>query len=158
MLNQKQCCKPRFPDNVQNFVLKLQNSTVMSQEIILRIRGTPFDNVKFGDCSFVHRKIARLNVNAIKLSDLIDLNSEVLEPPLTTLLSNKDLKSFKDTPMQVPKWPSHTQSVERCVKMVTEATGHVYSHEQRGGYISCYTRLYKQLAGNCWKETTARRI
>ncbi|KAI4458007.1 ubiquitin-conjugating enzyme e2 [Holotrichia oblita] len=33
------------------------------------------------------------------------------------------------------KFPSHTQSVERCVKLVTEATEKVCGHENRGGYI-----------------------
>ena len=84
-------------------------------EIVLRIRDTPFYNDQLGDCSFIQRKAAQLNVDAMKLSDLLDLNSEVLKPPLTTSLTSKDFKSFKDTPMQVPKWPSHTQSVERCV-------------------------------------------
>ncbi|KAG7157448.1 hypothetical protein Hamer_G005885, partial [Homarus americanus] len=56
---------------------------------------------------------------------------DILEPPLTTSLTSQELRNLKETPMQVPKWPSHTQSVERCVKMVTEAAGHVYSHERR---------------------------
>ena len=38
--------------------------------------------------------------------------------------------------MNVPGWPSHTQSIERFVKMVTEAAGHVYSHERREWYIN----------------------
>ncbi|KAG7155497.1 hypothetical protein Hamer_G031753, partial [Homarus americanus] len=54
-----------------------------------------------------------------------------LRPPMTTSLTSQELRNLKETPMQVPKWPSHTQSVERCVKMVTEAAGHVYSHERR---------------------------
>ena len=37
--------------------------------------------------------------------------------------------------MEVPNWPSHTQSVERCIKMVTEAAARVYSKERREGYI-----------------------
>ncbi|KAG7177385.1 hypothetical protein Hamer_G016669, partial [Homarus americanus] len=76
-------------------------------------------------------KIPPINVNATKLSELVDLSLEVLEPPLTTSLTSQELRNLKETPMQVPKWPSHTQSVERCVKMVTEAAGHVYSHERR---------------------------
>ncbi|KAG7174021.1 hypothetical protein Hamer_G030544, partial [Homarus americanus] len=75
--------------------------------------------------------IPPINVNATKLSELVDLSLEVLEPPLTTSLTSQELRNLKETPMQVPKWPSHTQSVERCVKMVTEAAGHVYSHERR---------------------------
>ncbi|KAG7177793.1 hypothetical protein Hamer_G031994, partial [Homarus americanus] len=54
-----------------------------------------------------------------------------LRPPMTTSLTSQELRNLKETPMQVPKWPSHTQSVERCVKMVTEAAGYVYSHERR---------------------------
>ena len=38
-------------------------------------------------------------------------------------------------PMQVPDWPSHTQSVERCVKITTEAAGHVFSQQRRDVYI-----------------------
>ena len=37
--------------------------------------------------------------------------------------------------MQVPPWPCHTQSIERCVKQVTEAAGKVYTQEKREGYI-----------------------
>ena len=121
-------------------------------EIILKIRGTPFDDDQLGDCSFIQRKSVQLNVDAIKLSDLLDLNSEVLEPPLTTFLTSKDLKSSKDTPMQVPKWPSHTQSVERCVKMVTEAAGHVYSHEKREGYIKAQLASRQLLERNNSKK------
>ena len=37
--------------------------------------------------------------------------------------------------MVVPDWPSHTQSIERCVKMTTEAAAHVFSEERREQYI-----------------------
>ncbi|KAG7169208.1 hypothetical protein Hamer_G030767, partial [Homarus americanus] len=100
-------------------------------EVILKIRGTLIDDDQLGDCSFHSRKVPPINVNATKLSELVDLSLEVLEPPLTTSLTSQELRNLKETPMQVPKWPSHPQSVERCVKMVTEAAGHVYSHERR---------------------------
>ena len=123
MLDQEQCCKQCFSSRCSN----LRTEAI---ETILRIRGTPFEDDQLGDCSFSQRKVAKLNVNTSKLSELVDLSSEALEPPLTTSLTSKDLKSFKDTPMIVTKWPSHTQSVEKCVKMVTEAASHVYSHEK----------------------------
>ncbi|KAG7175663.1 hypothetical protein Hamer_G031229, partial [Homarus americanus] len=97
----------------------------------VEIRGTLIDDDQLGDCSFHSRKVPPINVNATKLSELVDLSLVVLEPPLTTSLTSQELRNLKETPMQVPKWPSHTQSVERCVKMVTEAAGHVYSHERR---------------------------
>ena len=47
--------------------------------------------------------------------------SEVTEPPLTLSLTTMQLKIFLDKPMEVPECSSHTQSVERVVKRVTEA-------------------------------------
>ncbi|KAG7160627.1 hypothetical protein Hamer_G031165, partial [Homarus americanus] len=101
-----------------------QKKKMKSEEAIQREEELCQDVYHFFD-------IPPINVNATKLSELVDLSLEVLEPPLTTSLTSQELRNLKETPMQVPKWPSHTQSVERCVKMVTEAAGHVYSHERR---------------------------
>ena len=57
-------------------------------------------------------------------------------PPPTCDKITAHIKTFIDYPMNVPGWPSHTQSIERFVKMVTEAAGHVYSHERREWYIN----------------------
>ena len=65
----------------------------------------------------------------------MDLSVGATEPPLTCKLTSSSIRRFVETPMEVPDWPSHTQSVERCVMIVTEAAGHVYSHERREGYI-----------------------
>lgn len=48
------------------------------------------------------------------------------------------VRAFHDNPMSVPAWPSHTQSIERCVKQVTEASSNVYSQERREGYIRAH--------------------
>lgn len=122
-------------------------------EVILKIRGTLIDDDQLGDCSFHSRKVPPINVNATKLSELVDLSLEVLEPPLTTSLTSQELRNLKETPMQVPKWPSHTQSVERCVKMVTEAAGHVYSHERREGYIKAQIASRLLMTRNQSKES-----
>ena len=37
--------------------------------------------------------------------------------------------------MEVLSWPSHTQSIERVVKMVTEASAKYYTYEKREGAI-----------------------
>ncbi|KAG7172167.1 hypothetical protein Hamer_G029256, partial [Homarus americanus] len=111
-----------------------QKKKMKSEEAIQREEELCQDVYHFFDIGrlFVSfKKSSPINVNATKLSELVDLSLEVLEPPLTTSLTRQELRNLKETPMQVPKWPSHTQSVERCVKMVTEAEGHVYSHERR---------------------------
>ncbi|KAG7161114.1 surface-exposed virulence protein BigA-like 2, partial [Homarus americanus] len=115
-----------------------QKKKMKSEEAIQREEELCQDVYHFFDSSSDEQEatsddIPPINVNATKLSELVDLSLEVLEPPLTTSLTSQELRNLKETPMQVPKWPSHTQSVERCVKMVTEAAGHVYSHERREG-------------------------
>ncbi|KAG7163880.1 hypothetical protein Hamer_G027997, partial [Homarus americanus] len=113
-----------------------QKKKMKSEEAIQREEELCQDVYHFFDSSSDEQEatsddIPPINVNATKLSELVDLSLEVLEPPLTTSLTSQELRNLKETPLQVPKWPSHTQSVERCVKMVTEAAGHVYSHERR---------------------------
>jgi len=104
-------------------------------EKILEIRGIGDDNVQMGNASVRPRTIPKINADAKSLIDLIDWCSGITEPPLSCSLTTAQIKQFVDTPMIVADWPSHTQSVERCIKMVTEASGHVYSQDRREGYI-----------------------
>ena len=104
-------------------------------EKILEIRRIGDDNVQMGNASVRPRTIPKINADAKSLIDLIDWCSGITEPPLSCSLTTAQVKQFVDTPMIVEDWPSHTQSVERCIKMVTEASGHVYSQDRREGYI-----------------------
>ena len=104
-------------------------------EKILQIRGEGDETTQLGDSSVRPRKTPSVNTEATSLSQLIDWSSGVYEPPLTCSLTTYDIKTFVSKAMVVPDWPSHTQSVERCVKMTTEAAAHVYSEERREQYI-----------------------
>ena len=104
-------------------------------EKILNIRGTGDETTQVGDSSVRSRKTPAINSDATTLSQLIDWTSAVYEPPLTCSLTTSEVKAFVNCPMVVPDWPSHTQSVERCVKMTTEAAAHVYSYQRREQYI-----------------------
>ena len=73
--------------------------------------------------------------------DYIDIipwqECSVTEPPILSRLSDEDLKDFiksNDIP-KFEKSPCHTQSVERCVKLVTEASASVCGVEARDGFI-----------------------
>ena len=57
------------------------------------------------------------------------------EPIYTSPLSKKEIKGLIDKPYDAPKLSCHTQSTERCVKLVTEAAAAVCGHEARDGYI-----------------------
>ena len=106
-----------------------------AMEKILKIRGEGDEMSQLGDSRVRPRKTPSINCEAITLSQLIDWSSGVSEPPLTCSLTTAEIKAFVGNPMVVPNWPSHTQSVERCVKMTTEAASYVYSHERRDHYI-----------------------
>ena len=109
---------------------------VIGVERVLAIRGQGNPDTQLGDSSIRVRSTLILNFNAKKLVDLIDWSDDAIsEPPLTCSLTTTELRKLIDSPMEVPKWPCHTQSVERVIKMVTEASAKYFSHEKRDGGI-----------------------
>jgi len=84
-------------------------------------------------------KIPILNFEADTYIDLIDwLSVEITEPPLTKSISDHDLKSMisdVSAEIDILKFPCHTQAVERCIKLVTEASAAVCGIESRDGFI-----------------------
>ena len=105
---------------------------------IIEIKGNGVEEVQLGDMSLRPRLrplTPEINPESENLIDLIDWCSGATEPPPTCSLTTAQVKQFVDTPMSAPDCPSHTQSIERCVQMVTEASGHVYSQDRREGYI-----------------------
>ena len=91
------------------------------------------------------KQIRTFKVPPIKYSsedyiDLIDWDAlkTLTEAPLTKRLSESQIKSFMESKAlwdDIPKIPSHTQSVERHIKLVTQATEKVCGPENRDGFI-----------------------
>jgi len=82
----------------------------------------------------------RLNVN------MIDWEAERLsEPPLTSNKTEVELLSFKETPFGVPKYPCHTQAVERAIRLISEASATVVGKEVRDGFIRQRIEARKEL-------------
>lgn len=82
-----------------------------------------------------------LNFSASDYIDMINwTDCEVTEPPVTRGISDQDLEillSDITTPkLEFPRFPCHTQAVERCVKVVTEASTSVCGAKARDGFIS----------------------
>ena len=102
---------------------------------ITELRGEGNIMIQKGNDSVRPRRTPELNTEATKISELINWKMPVYEPPLTTSLTTFEVKQFLSKPMEVPNWCCHTQAIERCVKMVTEAATTVYSHEKREGII-----------------------
>jgi hypothetical protein len=93
------------------------------------------------------RKVARgirlfqppdLNWTSSDYTEMIHWNSKqspTSEPPVTKGYSDDKLKLAVSKPLSLPKYPCHTTSVERCVKLVSEASTQVYGGEARHGLI-----------------------
>lgn len=60
----------------------------------------------------------------------------ITEPPLTLSNTAEQIMAINDTPMVVPDYANNTQSVERCIKLVTDAAKAVCGNEARDGFIT----------------------
>jgi hypothetical protein len=81
-----------------------------------------------------------LNFNSTDYIDLVNWrNCEVTVPPILAGMSEELLKSLiagqAPPVMEFENFPCHTQSVERCVKLVTEAAAAVCGAKSRDGFI-----------------------
>ena len=92
-------------------------------EKILELRRKEGDEDQ-GDSSVRPRRTPAVNTKASCLRELIEW-TDIHEPPLTCEKSRDELLEYIKTPMPVPQWPCHGQSIERCVKQVTEAASKV---------------------------------
>ena len=71
-------------------------------------------------------------------TDLIDLSvNGVCEPPLTLDFSDNELQSsfLTSEKINLPDFPSHSQGMERAVKLVMEASQSVYGFEASHQHI-----------------------
>ena len=85
-----------------------------------------------------------LNFNAGEYYEMIDRSElAITEPPVVNAMTVTELWQFirmDETPtILFPKFPRHTQAVERLVKLVTEASKNACEPNSRDGFIR--TRL-----------------
>jgi hypothetical protein len=87
-------------------------------------------------------RVPKLKFSAESYEDMIFWsNQNLTEPPLTKCLTTATLKAHLTDndgltpPLTFPKFPCHTQSVERCVKLVTEVSLRTCGHLRRHGLI-----------------------
>lgn len=78
-----------------------------------------------------------LNFFAEDYTEMIDWkNCDITPPPFLSKISDKNLQIMvKNNCIELPNLPCHTQSVERCVKLVTQASLSVVDPESRDGLI-----------------------
>lgn len=82
----------------------------------------------------------KINFEARDYTEIIDWQScKLTPPPLLRNVTDEEIKLFVNQDfkpiMDFKKFPCHTQAVERCVKLVTEASSKVCGHSARDGFI-----------------------
>ena len=100
---------------------------------ILKLRK----GIDSGDTCVRPYKIPKtFNLNAHELKELIDWEKEkITEPSLTAHMTVAELQLVKQVPLTVRKFSLHTQSCERAVKLVSEASASVAGQKKRHGFI-----------------------
>jgi hypothetical protein len=90
-----------------------QTVRVKAVDVILKLRGTQ----ELGDDKPRKFIIPELKFDASSYTEMIDWKKEALyEPAITTSLTASQLRDLKLAPLMLPRYPAHTQSVERLVK------------------------------------------
>ena len=79
--------------------------------------------------------VPKINLEANVYYRMVNLNSQdVTKPPVTKRMSVESIEQFRTKPLRLDH-PCHNQSVERHVKLVSEASQTVAGFEKRDGLI-----------------------
>ena len=93
-------------------------------------------------------KVPKLIYDADSYDKMIDWDlTPLTEPPLTFHITDDNLHHIIDEPLSVPPYRAHTQSVERLIKLVSDASAQVYGLEATRGLIRAKVasrKLYKK--------------
>lgn len=82
-------------------------------------------------------KTPKVNFSAEDYTELIVWHEcQITPPPVLQHISINELRIMvQDKTLEIVDFPCHTQSVERCVKLVTEASQSVADARSRDGFI-----------------------
>ena len=81
-------------------------------------------------------QVPLLNWNATSWKDMIDWKKIIVwEPRMLEALTLEQIESSLHTPISFPKYPCHSQTVERMVKLVTEVATSVFGEERQQGKV-----------------------
>ena len=94
------------------------------------------DGSDVGDTSKRVFKPPPLNFSATSYLDLIDWNAvPITESILTASFSTLTLNHFREEKLVLPPFPSHTQSVERVIREITDVSGKCVGFDSRHGML-----------------------
>lgn len=123
-----------LPENFLYAMVLSEEDNVRSQglRIILRLKNIREEN---SEEDLAEKRIQNILGDAGHWAELINLEdfASLREPATTRHLSNEDLFNYltNKTLPDLPTLPSHSQSVERSVRLVSEASKCVYGFDNR---------------------------
>jgi hypothetical protein len=96
---------------------------------ILQIRSGP-------ELKLIPTRIPKINFEAKHWSELVDISTiQCHVPPCVNHLTNDDLESLISVCELTPAFPLHAQSVERAVKLTSEASKRSYIWDKKHQFI-----------------------
>ena len=122
---------------------------IWAVSLIKKIRSNS-SNPDLGDLSYRQYFKPKINLFATGLKDLIFIEglnyiavvtnkqeflNPITETPITAEIKTSELDQFLVNPLVSPDWPSHTQSCERAIRRVTEASKLVSTEKARDGIV-----------------------
>ncbi|XP_065653685.1 uncharacterized protein LOC136080671 [Hydra vulgaris] len=122
-----------LPENFLYCMLRDEDSNIREQALLVikKLRTS-----KDKECRVTNIANVDINFQATSWTELIDFKKSS-EPASTIWLKDDQIDALiatKEVP-NLPEFPSRAQSIERAVKLVTEASHQVYGREARHKYI-----------------------
>ena len=113
---------------------------ILTLEISKKLSGRESINqdTHFKENQSDHSKYPNLILTPkVTRNDLLWENININEPPVARSITVEEIDELIETKekREFPHLPCHTQAVERCVKLVTEAASLVYGQISRDGFI-----------------------
>lgn len=113
----------------------------------MKKKGRPRKKSELEVLGIRNYKVPILNFNSKAYYEMINWETEsITSPPILSHISNDNLQRYINghsiTEIDFKEFPCHTQSVERCVKLVTEASAKCYGQKTRDGIIRA--RIYSR--------------
>ena len=92
-------------------------------------------------------EVPELNWEADHWSEIVSLKEgeKVHVPSIISKITDEELKKILENHFNFPKFPLHSTSVERAVKLVSEASGKVFGYEARHRHILSKVSSRKQM-------------
>ena len=134
------------PENILFSMLmsNIPDDRKMAYEAIAKIRAPPMPPIFPTPAKYPNKRIRpfhtpEINFKAEKISDLIDWDGPLTEPPLTIgiPLDELELQAELGDFLVFPDIPCHAQQIENTVPKVTRASGRWKSFETRHQTILC---------------------